>query len=47
MVGKTGNHVTQLKRIRIANIRLGRLAMGNWRYLTEKEKDVLLKTMGA
>jgi len=46
MVGKMGNYVTQLKRIRIANIRLGRLAAGNWRYLTEKEKDVLLKTVG-
>ena len=46
MAGKMGNYVTQLKRIRIANIRLGRLAAGNWRYLTEKEKDVLLKTIG-
>jgi 23S rRNA pseudouridine2605 synthase/23S rRNA pseudouridine2604 synthase len=46
MVGKTGNHVTRLKRIRIANIRLGRLAAGNWRYLTEKEKNALLKTIG-
>ncbi len=44
MAGKTGNHVTRLKRIRIANIRLGRLAIGNWRYLTEKEKKSLLKT---
>ena len=45
MAGKTGNHVTRLKRIRAANIRLGRLAIGNWRYLTEKEKDALLKTI--
>jgi len=42
MVGKTGNQVAQLKRIRIANIRLGRLATGTWRHLTEKEKDALL-----
>lgn len=46
MAGKTGNNVTRLKRIRIANIRLGRLATGTWRYLTEKEKDALLKTTG-
>ncbi|MEA3428321.1 MAG: pseudouridine synthase [Thermodesulfobacteriota bacterium] len=46
MVGKTGNYVSRLKRIRIANIRLGRLAIGNWRYLTEKEKAALLKTIG-
>ncbi|MDI6687295.1 MAG: pseudouridine synthase [Desulfobacterales bacterium] len=45
MVGKTGNNVARLKRIRIANIRLGKLAAGTWRYLTEKEKDALLKTM--
>ncbi len=44
MAGKTGNHVTRLKRIRVGNIRLGRLAIGNWRYLTEKEKKSLLKT---
>ena len=46
MAGKMGNYVTRLKRIRIANIRLGRLATGTWRYLTEKEKDALLKTIG-
>jgi len=46
MVGKTGNSVTRLNRIRVANIRLGRLVLGNWRYLTEKEKDTLLKTTG-
>ncbi|MBW2661517.1 MAG: rRNA pseudouridine synthase [Deltaproteobacteria bacterium] len=43
MAGKTGNGVIQLNRIRIANIKLGRLARGKWRYLTEKEKDALLK----
>ena len=46
MVEKIGNRVTRLNRIRIANIRLGRLATGTWRYLTEKEKDTLLKTTG-
>jgi pseudouridine synthase len=44
MVGKTGNGVTRLNRIRIANIKLGKLARGKWRYLTKKEKDALLKT---
>jgi len=37
MVGKTGNQVTMLKRIRMANIRLGGLPPGKWRHLTEKE----------
>ena len=44
MAKKMGNHVIRLKRIRVANIRLGRLATGTWRYLTEKEKKSLLKT---
>jgi len=39
MVRKMGNQVVQLKRIRISNIKLGNLAQGNWRYLTEKEKQ--------
>ena len=43
MVGKTGNSVTRLNRIRIANIKLGRIARGKWRYLTEKEKRTLLE----
>ncbi|MDM8538886.1 pseudouridine synthase [Desulfobacterales bacterium HSG17] len=42
MVRKVGEQVIALKRIRIANIRLGRLAEGKWRYLTEKEKKELL-----
>ena len=42
MVEQTGNRVTALKRIRIANIRLGNLAVGNWRFLSEKEKTALL-----
>jgi len=41
MVEKIGNRVTRLNRIRVANIRLGRLATGTWRYLTEKEKEAL------
>lgn len=42
MVRKVGGHITNLKRIRVSNIKLGRLAEGKWRYLTEKEKEKLL-----
>ena len=42
MVGKVGNQVTQLKRIRISNIKIGTLAEGAWRHLTKKEKDTIL-----
>jgi len=37
MVGKTGNGVGRLKRVRIAHIRLGRLEEGRWRYLSKEE----------
>lgn len=37
MVGNTGNAVTSLKRIRMANIVLGKLKEGKWRYLTPQE----------
>jgi 23S rRNA pseudouridine2605 synthase/23S rRNA pseudouridine2604 synthase len=37
MVAKTGNKVDILKRIRMANINLGDLKEGEWRYLTLKE----------
>lgn len=37
MVGKTGNKVEILKRIRIANINLKDLKEGKWRYLLPKE----------
>lgn len=42
MVRKVGSRVVKLKRIRVANIRLGRLPEGAWRFLTEKEKKVLV-----
>ena len=45
MIRKVGNQVTDLKRIRIANIRLGNLPPGRWRYLSDKEKDRLLKQL--
>jgi len=37
MVGLTGNRVTMLKRIRMANVTLGSLKPGKWRYLTREE----------
>jgi pseudouridine synthase len=37
MVRKAGNHVTQLRRLRVSKISLKRLEEGAWRYLTEKE----------
>lgn len=43
MVRKVGNQVTHLRRIRIANIRIGSLPEGSWRYLSEKEKKTLLR----
>jgi len=42
MVAKVGGHVIALKRIRIADIRIGELAEGQWRHLTDKEKASLL-----
>ena len=45
MLRKVGHQVTDLKRIRVANIRLGNLAEGAWRYLSECEKEELLKIL--
>jgi pseudouridine synthase len=45
MVRKVGNRVTYLKRIRIANIKLGNLPSGSWRHLTKREKETLLKVL--
>ena len=42
MVRKLGRTVVRLKRIRVAGIRLGRLAEGQWRHLTRKEIQSLL-----
>lgn len=44
MVGKTGNQVEALKRVRMANIRLGNLKEGKWRHLTSKEIQQLKGT---
>jgi len=45
MVRKVGNQVTGLKRIRVANIKLGNLARGAWRHLNEQEKRELLRML--
>ena len=45
MVSKVGNQVTRLQRKRIANIKLGRLAPGKWRYLRPAEKKQLLELL--
>ncbi len=45
MVGKVGGRVIGLKRIRISNIKLGKLSEGSWRYLGKKEKEGLLETL--
>lgn len=43
MVSKMGHKVVRLKRIRVANIRLGNLPTGAWRHLTAAEKKTLLR----
>ncbi len=45
MVRKVGNQVLRLERVRIAHIKLGRLAPGAWRHLTHSEKTKLLKIL--
>ena len=45
MVRKVGNRVVELKRIRIASLRLGHLKLGEWRYLKDKEKEQLLQIL--
>jgi pseudouridine synthase len=42
MVRKVGGRVIMLKRIRVANIRLGKLPEGAWRHLTRTERRHLL-----
>lgn len=45
MVRKVGNQVADLKRIRIANVKLGRLPLGAWRHLTKTELKRLLQVV--
>ncbi|MFZ7125917.1 MAG: pseudouridine synthase [Desulfobacterales bacterium] len=43
MVRKVGGQVNALVRIRIANVRLGKLPLGRWRHLSAREVDTLLR----
>ena len=45
MVRKVGNQVADLKRIRIAHVKLGRLPSGAWRHLAKAELKLLLKVL--
>jgi 23S rRNA pseudouridine2605 synthase/23S rRNA pseudouridine2604 synthase len=45
MVRKVGNQVTHLRRTRVANIKLGDLPPGQWRFLSETEKQTLLEIL--
>lgn len=42
MVRRLGNEVVELKRTRVASVRLGRLAEGAWRHLSPEEMEALL-----
>ncbi|WP_373498087.1 pseudouridine synthase [Desulfococcus sp.] len=42
MVRKVGGQVAALKRVRVASVRLGGLAEGSWRHLTEQEVSDLV-----
>lgn len=43
MVRRLGNEVIELKRVRVAGVRLGRLPEGQWRHLTPEEVSGLQK----
>jgi 23S rRNA pseudouridine2605 synthase/23S rRNA pseudouridine2604 synthase len=45
MVGRVGNEVVSLARIRFAGLRLGRLPEGAWRYLDDQEVEGLLESI--
>jgi 23S rRNA pseudouridine2605 synthase/23S rRNA pseudouridine2604 synthase len=45
MVRKVGNQVIHLQRTRVANIKLGKLPAGQWRFLSENEKKTLLEIL--
>ncbi len=40
-----GYEVMQLKRVRVMHIKLGRLGLGEWRFLTSEEQRVLLRDL--
>ncbi|MFO7965688.1 MAG: pseudouridine synthase [Desulfobacterales bacterium] len=43
MMEKMGNRVIDLKRIRISDLKLGKLKPGDWRFLNEKERQVIMR----
>ena len=45
LFAEIGNKVLELKRVRIGNLRLGRLGRGRWRYLKDAEIDALKKLL--
>jgi 23S rRNA pseudouridine2605 synthase len=45
MVNQVGNRVVHLNRIRVADLTLGRLARGAWRYLSQNETRRLLRRL--
>ena len=45
MVRKVGHHVVTLKRVRMATLRLGNLKEGQWRHLTPREVEGLIKAL--
>ena len=45
LVRKVGNQVIHLQRTRVANIKLGKLPAGQWRFLSENEKKTLLEIL--
>ncbi len=47
MVRHLGNSVKRLKRVRVANVRLGNLPSGGWRHLRPHEKKILLRGLNA
>ncbi|MEW5735799.1 MAG: pseudouridine synthase [Thermodesulfobacteriota bacterium] len=47
MVAALGNRVADILRVRVAGVRLGNLAPGAWRHLTEPEKEGLLRGASA
>jgi pseudouridine synthase len=46
MVEAVGGRVKKLQRVRFANLRLGNMKPGRWRFLTAKETRRLLKAVG-
>ena len=45
MVNKVGNRVVRLHRMRVADLKLGDLGKGSWRYLTDAEIGRLLRQL--